>query len=117
MKIINNQKSKQAVWAEGDYEIINIEPSDKNGTWLVVRNDMILFASSTLADAKRYVETFTFYGKDESLQKPIDSTGSLRQKLDRRLKVLGLEMMSKEDFREFVRKIPRVKLITKKEKK
>ena len=56
MKIINNQKSKQAVWAEGDYKIINIEPSDKNGTWLVVRNDMILFASSALADAKRYVE-------------------------------------------------------------
>ncbi len=108
MKIINNLKSKNAVYSDDIYMIVNIEPN-KNGSWLVVKNDQILFASATLTDAKRYVASFTFYGKDEKLQRPIDSTGNLRKKLDTRLKVLELEMMSNEEKVEFFRNIPRVR--------
>lgn len=108
MKIINNLKSKNAVYSDDTYMIVNVEP-DKNGSWLVVKHNQILFASPNLTDAKRYVASFTFYGKDENLQGPIDSTGYLRKKLDTRLKVLELEMMSNKEKTEFFRNIPRVR--------
>ncbi len=111
MKNINKLKSTNAAYSDGTYLIINVHPYSKPGTWLVVNevHKRILFASSTLSDAKRYVASYTFYGKDVNLQRSIDKTGSLREKLNARLKILELEMMSKEEMREFLRSIPRVK--------
>ena len=81
MKNINQLKSTNAVYSDGIYKIINIEPSNK-GSWVVVKNNIILFASSKLTVAKRYVASFTFYGADESLQIPIpDRSNNLKEKL------------------------------------
>jgi len=110
MKKINQQKSKKAAYQDGEYLIINIEPNQKNGTWLVTKDNDILFASSVLTEAKKYVWSYTYYKADESKQTIIDKIGSLRKKLDRRLKTLELEMMSKSDFRKFLKAIPRVNL-------
>ena len=109
MKNINKLKSRNAVYQEGGYRIINIEPT-KNGTWLVTKDNDILFASSILTEAKKFVWSYTYYKADESKQTIIDKSGSLRKKLDRRLKVLELDMMSKSDFRKFIKAIPRVNL-------
>ena len=113
MKNINQLKSKNAVYSDGIYKIINIEPSNK-GSWVVVKNNIILFASSKLTVAKRYVASFTFYGADESLQIPIpDRSNNLKEKLATRLKVIELEMMTPQQFRKFVSDFPKVKITLK----
>ena len=110
MKNTNQLKSTNAVYSDGTYKIINIEPDNK-GSWVVVKNNIILFASSKLTVAKRYVANYTFYGADESLQIPVpDKSNNLKEKLATRLKVIEREMMTPQQFRKFVSNFPKVKI-------
>jgi len=108
MKIINNQKGRFAIWQMDDYKIINLEPTDKYGSWVVVKDDKIIYVETHLTKAKRHIRWLGIFGHDENLI-VVNENESLYRKLELRLKNDHLMQLHATDMQEFFRQVPRIK--------